>query len=86
MFAERVNTNPARFGLERLSISNPYEAPEGSIIVVAPGSPGTRHPTAGDIVVKGPGDTFYNDGNMNYRGRSAWPPRRGGVLGVYRPR
>lgn len=86
MFAERVNPNPARFGLERLSISNPYEAPVGSIIVVAPGSPGTRHPTAGDIVVKGPGDTFYNDGNMNYRGRSAWPPSRGGVLGVYRPR
>ncbi|HEY5933167.1 MAG TPA: peptidoglycan-binding protein [Kofleriaceae bacterium] len=86
MFAERVNTNPARFGLERLSISNPYEAPEGSIIVVAPGSPGTRHPTAGDIVVKGPGDTFFNDGNMSYRGRSAWPPSRGGVLGVYRPR
>lgn len=85
-FAEVVNQNPDRFGLEKLSISNPYEAPLGSIIVVAPGSPGTRHRTAGDITVKGPGDAFYNDGNMKYGGRDAWPPRRGGVLGVYRPK
>lgn len=85
-FAECVDQNPARFGLEKLSISNPYDAPTGSIIVVAPGSPGTRHPTAGDITVKGPGDAFYNDGAMGYRGRSAWPPSRGGVLGVYRPK
>lgn len=86
MFAERVNPDPERFGLEKLSISNPYEAPEGSIIVVAAGSPGTRHRTAGDITVKGPGNAFYNDGLMNYGGRDAWPPRRGGVLGVYRPK
>jgi peptidoglycan hydrolase-like protein with peptidoglycan-binding domain len=85
-FAEVVNPNPDRFGLERLSISNPYDAPVGSIVVVAAGSPGTRHATAGDIAVKGPGEAFYNDGNMNYQGREAWPPRRGGVLGVYRPK
>ncbi|MDQ3338237.1 MAG: peptidoglycan-binding protein [Myxococcota bacterium] len=85
-FAEVVNRNPARFGLERLSISNPYDAPVGSIVVVAAGSPGTRHRTAGDIVVKGPGNAFYNDGAMGYRGRNAWPPQRGGVLGVYRPK
>jgi peptidoglycan hydrolase-like protein with peptidoglycan-binding domain len=85
-FAEVVDQNPARFGLEKLSISNPYDAPVGSIIVVAPGSPGTRHRTAGDITVKGPGNAFYNDGAMGYKGREAWPPRRGGVLGVYRPK
>jgi len=85
-FAECVNQNPDGFGLERLSINNPYEAPLGSIVVVAAGSPGTRHRTAGDITVKGPGDAFYNDGAMGYRGRSAWPPARGGVLGVYRPK
>jgi peptidoglycan hydrolase-like protein with peptidoglycan-binding domain len=84
-FAECVNQNPARFGLERLGITNPYDAPTGALVVVAAGSPGTHHATAGDITVKGPGDAFYNDGNMSYRGRSAWPPNRGGVLGVYRP-
>jgi peptidoglycan hydrolase-like protein with peptidoglycan-binding domain len=85
-FAECVDQNPARFGLEKLSVSNPYDAPLGAIVVVAPGSPGTHHPTAGDITVRGPGDAFYNDGAMNYHGRAAWPPRRGGVLGVYRPK
>ncbi|HEU0031129.1 MAG TPA: peptidoglycan-binding protein [Kofleriaceae bacterium] len=86
MFADRVNQNPAAFGLEKLSISNPYEAPVGSIVVVAAGSPGTHDPRAGDITVKGPGDAFYNDGNMKYGSRQAWPPRRGGVLGVYKPK
>jgi peptidoglycan hydrolase-like protein with peptidoglycan-binding domain len=85
-FAEVVNRNPGKFGLERLSISNPYDAPVGSIVVVAAGSPGTVHRTAGDIAVKGPGNAFYNDGAMGYRGRNAWPPARGGVLGVYRPK
>lgn len=84
-FAEVVNAKgPETFGLERLGITNPYDAPEGSLVVVSPGSPGTRHPTAGDITVKGPGDHFYNDGEMKYRGRAAWPARTGRVLGVYR--
>lgn len=84
-FAEVVNSKgPESFGLERLSIANPYDAPEGSLIVVSPGSPGTRHPTAGDITVRGPGDHFYNDGEMKYGGPKAWPHRTGRVLGVYR--
>lgn len=84
-FAEVVNAKgPESFGLERLSISNPYDAPEGSLVVVSAGSPGTRHPTAGDITVKGPGDRFFNDGEMKYRGREAWPAKTGRVLGVYR--
>lgn len=84
-FAEVVDAKgPDAFGMENLGISNPYDAPEGSIIVVSPGSPGTRHPTAGDITVKGPGDRFFNDGEMRYGGRNAWPSKTGRVLGVYR--
>ena len=84
-FAEVVNSKgPEAFGLERLSVANPYDAPEGALIVVSPGSPGTRHPTAGDITVRGPGEHFYNDGEMKYGGRSAWPHKTGRVLGVYR--
>ncbi|MEO8701391.1 MAG: peptidoglycan-binding domain-containing protein [Kofleriaceae bacterium] len=86
MFADTVNANPGKFGLERLSIENPYDAPTGSIVVVSAGSPGTHHKTAGDITVKGPGDSFYNDGSMGYKGRNAWPPKRGGVIGVYKPK
>lgn len=84
-FAEVVNAKgPESFGLEKLSVSNPYDAPEGSLVVVSAGSPGTRHPTAGDITVKGPGDRFFNDGEMRYGGRNAWPAKTGRVLGVYR--
>ncbi len=84
-FAEVINSRgPSVFGLERLSVTNPYDAPEGALIVVSPGSPGTRHPTAGDITVRGPGEHFYNDGEMKYGGRAAWPAKTGRVLGVYR--
>lgn len=84
-FAEVVNAKgPESFGLERLSINNPYDAPEGSLVVVSAGSPGTRHRTAGDITVKGPGDRFFNDGEMGYRGRQSWPAKTGRGLGVYR--
>ncbi|HEV7554680.1 MAG TPA: peptidoglycan-binding domain-containing protein [Kofleriaceae bacterium] len=85
-FADVVNRDPAKFGLERMSIANPYDAPEGAIIVVAAGSPGTHKPVYGDISVRGPGNEFYNDGLMGYHGPKAWPPARGGVLGVYKPK
>jgi hypothetical protein len=85
-FADVVNRDPATFGLDRLSIANPYDAPEGAIIVVAAGSPGTHKPVYGDISVRGPGNEFYNDGLMGYHGPKAWPPPRGGVLGVYKPK
>ena len=84
-FADAVNSGPSKFGLENLGSSSPYAAPAGSIVVVAAGSPGTHHPTAGDITVAGGGGTFYNDGNMGYGGEKAWPPARGGVLGVFKP-
>lgn len=49
-FAEYLNknNNAARLGLAKLRIDNPYKAPPGSIVVVRPGTPGTRHPVAGE--------------------------------------
>jgi peptidoglycan hydrolase-like protein with peptidoglycan-binding domain len=80
-------------GLQRLDstlnppITSPHDPriPAGAIIVVAAGSYGTSHPTAGDIVVKGdrPGE-FINDGpNMSYGTSSSW---YGQVRGVYVPK
>ncbi len=80
-------------GLQRLDtglnppITNPHDSriPPGAIIVVAAGSYGTSHPTAGDIVVRGdrPGE-FINDGpNMSYGTSSSW---YGQVRGVYVPK
>jgi peptidoglycan hydrolase-like protein with peptidoglycan-binding domain len=86
-FAEYLNqgNNAARLGIKNLGLNNPYDAPAGAIVVVAPGTPGTRHATAGDIAVAAGDGTFYNDGVMGYGGREAWPPARGGVLGIYAP-
>jgi hypothetical protein len=42
-------------------------------------------PPGAIIVVKGPGDAFYNDGNMGYGGRQNFPPGNSYVLGVYVP-
>jgi hypothetical protein len=90
-----LNANPAHLreaGLQRLDtslnppIKNPHDAriPAGAVIVVAPGSTGTRHPTAGDIVVKGTrAGEFINDGpRMSYGTESNW---HGRILGVYVP-
>jgi uncharacterized protein YgiM (DUF1202 family) len=89
-FAEYMNRNgnAARWGLQRLSLSNPYDAPRGSIVVVAAGSPGTAHPTAGDIAIAAGGGRFINDGpNMGYGGsRQAFINGGGRVLGIYVPR
>jgi peptidoglycan hydrolase-like protein with peptidoglycan-binding domain len=92
-FLNASQRNLDEAGLQRLdtatqpAITNPHDPriPPGAVIVVAPGSTGTSHPTAGDIVVKGtrPGE-FINDGpNMNYGTRDSW---RGRILGVYVPR
>lgn len=89
-FAEymNVNGNASRWGLERLNISNPYDAPMGAVVVVAAGSPGTSHPTAGDISIAAGGGVFVNDGPaMGYGGSgSAFVSGGGRVLGVYVPR
>ena len=87
-FADLMNSRgPAHFGLERLSIHNPYDAPAGAIVVVAAGSPGTHHPTAGDIAIAGGDGAFYNGGLMGYGGRAGWDAsRRARLLGCYIPR
>ncbi len=89
MNARQDNLDEA--GLQRLDtafdppITNPHDPriPEGAVIVVAAGSTGTAHPTAGDIVIKGNG-RFINDGpNMDYGTSSTW---QGKLLGVYIPK
>lgn len=89
-FAEYMNqpANAARWGLQRLPLSNPYDAPRGAVVVVAAGSPGTAHPTAGDISVAAGNGRFINDGpNMGYGGsRAAFSSGGGRVLGIFVPR
>jgi hypothetical protein len=82
-----VNGNAARWGLQRLPLDNPYDAPPGAVVVVAPGSPGTAHPVAGDISIAAGGGRFINDGpNMGYGGSAAAFVNGGGVvLGIYVP-
>jgi len=90
MFAEYMNrgSNAQTWGLQRLSLTNPYDAPRGAVVVVAAGSPGTAHPTAGDIAIAAGGGRFINDGpNMGYGGsRQAFVNGGGRVLGIYVPR
>ncbi len=94
-FAEFLNKSSANLdeaGLQRLDtaynppITSPHDPriPEGAVIVVAAGSYGTAHPTAGDIVIKAGEGRFINDGpNMDYGTASNWT---GKLLGVYIPR
>jgi peptidoglycan hydrolase-like protein with peptidoglycan-binding domain len=88
-FAEYMNSNgnAERWGLRKLNITNPYDAPKGAIVVVAPGSPGTAHPTAGDIAIAAGNGRFVNDGpNMGYGDPASFLRNGGRVLGVYVPR
>ncbi len=94
-FSEYMNASKAHLdeaGLQRLDtaltppITNPHDdrIPVGAVIVVAAGSYGTYHKTAGDIVIKVGPSHFINDGpNMDYGTRNTW---YGKVLGVYVPR
>lgn len=77
--------NARRYGLQKLPITNPYLAPPGSLVVVRPGTPGTRHPWAGDITVAGGNGRFYNDGNMGYGGSRNFPRGNRHVIGIYAP-
>jgi soluble lytic murein transglycosylase-like protein len=87
MYADFLNTgdNAKKVGLKRLNIDNPYEAPAGAIVVVAPHTPGTSHPTAGDITIAAGNGRFINDGEMNYHGSANFPPGNTHVLGIYVP-
>ncbi|PKL40269.1 MAG: hypothetical protein CVV41_20235 [Candidatus Riflebacteria bacterium HGW-Riflebacteria-1] len=79
-------------GLKRLDttlnppITSPHDPriPKGAVIVVAAGSTGTAHPTAGDITIKAGEGRFVNDGpNMDYGTAATW---QGKLLGVYIPK
>jgi hypothetical protein len=84
-FADYMNQggNAEKWGMVNLNLDNPFDAPAGSIVVVRAGSPGTRHPRAGDITVADGQGNFYNGGEMGYGSRSSWPPGNNMVLGVY---
>lgn len=87
-FADWLNRSPSHLkaaGLTRLKIDNPYDAPAGAIIVVRAGTPGTHHPTAGDIVISGGHGRLFNDGEMGYGGPGNFPRGNNYVLGVYVP-
>jgi hypothetical protein len=73
-------------GLTRLALDSPYDAPAGAIVVVRAGTPGTHHPTAGDIAIAAGGGVFYNDGEMSYGGAGGFAPGNDFVLGIYVPR
>jgi len=86
-FAEyfNVKANADRWGLQRLPIDNPYEAPPGAIVVVPPGTPGTSHQTAGDIAVATGTDDFINDGPRMQYDRAYFANPKNKALGIFAP-
>ncbi|MBA3948060.1 MAG: hypothetical protein H0X37_26365 [Herpetosiphonaceae bacterium] len=87
-FADYLNLNNhvARLGLQRLVLTDPYAAPAGAMVVVRDGTPGTHHPTAGDIAVAGGNGHFYNGGEMSYGGAQSFVPGNSYVLGIFVPK
>ena len=89
-FAQFLNShNPADYGLMRINITNPTQAPPGAILVFrgdAPGLNGSIN-NPGDIAIRG-GTTpdgvshFYNDGHLSYPNKD-FPA--GTILGAYVP-
>jgi len=88
MFADYLNAgHAAELGMQNVQsqfANNPYKAPAGSIVVVRAGTPGTAHPTAGDIAVAD-GGYFWNGGAMGYGGEGNFPPSNNYVLGIFVP-
>lgn len=89
-FAEYLNqgSNAADLCLENVQgkySNNPYKAPDGTIVVVRAGTPGTANPVAGDIAIVGSGDYFWNGGEMGYGGSQNFPSNNDYVLGIYAP-
>lgn len=84
-FASYADAHLQSLGLRKLALDNPYDAPAGAIVVVRPGTPGTAHPTAGDIAVADGQGRFFNGGEMGYGGRASFPPGNRHVLGIYVP-
>ncbi|MFL5357562.1 peptidoglycan-binding protein [Archangium sp.] len=84
-FGNWLNAHYKEKGLKKLNLDNPYKAPPGSIVVVRAGTPGTHHPTAGDIVVVGRNGHFYNGGEMGYGGSQNFPKGNHHVIGIFAP-
>jgi len=84
-FGNWLNANYKSKGLKKLNIDNPYKAPPGAIVVVRAGTPGTSHPTAGDIAVVGKNGHFYNGGEMGYGGSQNFPKGNRHVIGIFVP-
>jgi Beta-lactamase enzyme family/D-alanyl-D-alanine carboxypeptidase len=95
MYGNWLQANGKKYGITNLLDKNPnlspYDAPAGALVVVSAGSPGTGHPTAGDIAVADGNGKFYNGGEMNYQGKGAWKGNvgidrdgsRGRVIGIF---
>ena len=86
-FAEYLNysKNAASLGLKNIGPeigNNPYNAPEGAIVVIH-NVIGTTFAPMDDISVKGPGDAFYNGGLMGYGGSHGFPTYR--TRGIFVP-
>ena len=88
LFAYYLNqgSQAAQLGLRRLPLHNPYLAPAGALVVVRAGTPGTHHPTAGDIAVADGAGHFYNGGEMSYGGSDTFFPGNTYVVGIFVPR
>ncbi|MBM3266999.1 MAG: hypothetical protein FJZ01_05050 [Candidatus Sericytochromatia bacterium] len=84
-FAWYASAHLQALGLRKLPLDNPYDAPPGAIVVVNPGTPGTSHPTAGDIAIAAGNGRFLNDGEMSYGGSQNFPPGNRHVLGIFVP-
>ena len=84
LFARYCSDNARALGLRKLPIDNPYAAPAGAIVVMAPGSPGLNHRHADVAVADGRG-RFFNGGEANWGGREAYEPGNTYVLGVFIP-
>jgi hypothetical protein len=82
-YGYHLNTgnNARAVGLEKLNITNPYDAPPGSIIVIKPGH--NANATHGDINIAVGGGQFINDGNMQLASRGSWSADD--LIGIYAP-
>jgi hypothetical protein len=84
-FADYFNVAKHRkeWQLKKLPAKTPWDCPRGGVVVVKPDSPGTSHSYAGDITLALGNGKFLNDGPMNYRERSAFPPSK--MMGCFVP-
>ncbi|QRO01223.1 peptidoglycan-binding protein [Archangium violaceum] len=85
-YGEWLNANLQTLEIQKMNLTNPYKAPAGAIVVVRAGTPGTSHPTAGDIAVADGNGKFYNGGEMGYGGSQNFPAGNTYVIGIFAPK